>query len=76
MPKEGVEQLTCQDILSYEEIVRAAEVMALLGVRKIKITGGEPLVRRQAAELIKQLKACLLYTSRFFDSGAGAGKCV
>ena len=57
MPKEGVEQLTCQDILSYEEIVRAAEVMALLGVRKIKITGGEPLVRRQAAELIKQLKA-------------------
>lgn len=57
MPAEGVEQLRCQDILSYEEIVRAAEIMASLGIRKIKITGGEPLVRKQAPELIKQLKA-------------------
>ena len=57
MPEAGVEQLRCQDILSYEEIIRAAEILAALGVHKIKITGGEPLVRRQAPELIKRLKA-------------------
>ena len=43
--------------LSYEEIVRVAEVAAGLGVNKIRLTGGEPLLRRDVPKLIGQLDA-------------------
>jgi len=43
------------ELLSYEEIVRVARVAAGLGIRSIRITGGEPLVRREVAELVRQL---------------------
>jgi cyclic pyranopterin phosphate synthase len=45
------------DILSYEEMVRFAGVAAGLGVTKIRLTGGEPLVRRDLPVLIRQLAA-------------------
>lgn len=51
------EHLCHADILTYEEIVRTAEAAASLGITKIRITGGEPLVRRDCAELIAMLKA-------------------
>ncbi len=56
MPEEGIECINHEDILTYEEIVTAAEAAAELGVRKIKITGGEPLVRRGITELVRMLK--------------------
>lgn len=56
MPEQGVEPLTHNDILSYEEILRVAECFARLGVSRIKITGGEPLVRFHVLDLIEQLK--------------------
>jgi cyclic pyranopterin phosphate synthase len=43
-------------MLSFEEIFRLCRIMAELGIRKIKITGGEPLVRRGLASFIKALK--------------------
>lgn len=49
MPKE--------QLLSFEEITRAAKVYASLGVRKIRLTGGEPLLRRGLPELIRMLAA-------------------
>lgn len=56
MPESGVKSLTHKDILSYEEILRIAECFACLGVSRIKITGGEPLVRLNVINLIKELK--------------------
>lgn len=56
MPEEGVEHLYHKDILTYEEIVRLCRCFVKLGLNKIKITGGEPLVRRDIASLIKQIK--------------------
>ena len=56
MPESGVNSLSHNDILSYEEIIRIAGCFARLGVTKIKITGGEPLVRLNVAQLIGQLK--------------------
>lgn len=56
MPESGVEPLAHRDILTYEEIIRVAECFARLGVRRIKITGGEPLVRLQVTDLIERLK--------------------
>jgi cyclic pyranopterin phosphate synthase len=44
-----------EELLSYEEIARVARVAAGLGVRSIRITGGEPLVRNDVAALVRQL---------------------
>jgi len=56
MPEGGVTPLAHGDILSYEEILRLAECFARLGIHRIKITGGEPMVRPQVMYLIEQLK--------------------
>ena len=45
MPEEGVQHVERSLILQEEEILRICRVMAELGIRKIKLTGGEPLVR-------------------------------
>jgi cyclic pyranopterin phosphate synthase len=55
MPEEGVELVKHRDLLTYEEIVRTIEVFARNGITKIRITGGEPLVRRGAVDLIKRI---------------------
>ncbi len=57
MPDEGVPAMAHGDILSYEEMLRVARVAADLGVRKIRITGGEPLVRKGVVEFIRKLAA-------------------
>ncbi|MFD1017957.1 GTP 3',8-cyclase MoaA [Thalassobacillus hwangdonensis] len=48
--------LPFNELLSYDEIVRLAEIFAELGTEKIRITGGEPLMRRNLDELIARLK--------------------
>lgn len=55
MPSEGIEKVAHQDILSLEAIEKIVEVMADLGVEKVRITGGEPLVRRGITHLIKNI---------------------
>ena len=56
MPPEGVPLMAHEDILSYEEIAAVVTEAAKLGVRKIRLTGGEPLVRPQLAVLVEMLK--------------------
>lgn len=56
MPEEGIEPAAHEEILRYQEIERLAGIFARMGIRKIKITGGEPLVRRGIEELVKNLK--------------------
>jgi len=46
-----------EEILSFEEIERVARVAARLGVRKLRVTGGEPLLRRDLPDLIRRLAA-------------------
>jgi cyclic pyranopterin phosphate synthase len=55
MPAEGVENKAHQDILSYEEILKIVETGINLGIRKIRITGGEPLVRLGVEDFISAL---------------------
>jgi len=52
MPAEGVKPIEHKSILRYEEIIRIVSVAAGLGVRKIRLTGGEPLTRRNLAFLV------------------------
>jgi len=55
MPEDGVTLMPHRDILSYEEIYTVAKVAAGLGINKIRLTGGEPLVRLGLADLVKML---------------------
>ena len=57
MPESGVESLPHHDVLSYEELLRITRIAVELGVRKVRITGGEPLVRRGLVGFIQQLRA-------------------
>jgi GTP 3',8-cyclase len=57
MPEENVKFEPRAQILTFEEIERFARVAAGLGVRKLRITGGEPLVRKNLATLIRKLIA-------------------
>lgn len=52
MPLEGLDWLKRDDLLSYEEIVEVVKVMAPMGLRRVRFTGGEPLVRRDLPRLI------------------------
>jgi tRNA A37 methylthiotransferase MiaB len=55
MPAEGLPWLKKAEILSYEEIMRIARVAVEIGIEQIRLTGGEPLVRRDLPELVRQL---------------------
>jgi cyclic pyranopterin phosphate synthase len=55
MPPEGVPQISHSEILSYEEIRAVVQAAAELGINRIRLTGGEPLVRADFPELVKML---------------------
>lgn len=55
MPEEGVTPLSHDELLSYEEITDVIRHAAAFGIRKVRITGGEPLIRRDIAELVRFL---------------------
>ena len=56
MPAEGVQPMQHSEILSYEEILHIVKLLAQLGIKKIRLTGGEPLVRKGLPSLISRLK--------------------
>lgn len=56
MPPEGVRKQEHRDILSFEEIAEIAGEAVAMGVRKIRLTGGEPLVRRGILSLCRSLR--------------------
>lgn len=57
MPMEGLPWLKREELLSYEEITQIVEAMAGIGLRRVRITGGEPLVRRDLPDLIRMISA-------------------
>ena len=69
MPEEGLAWIDKHDILTFEEIERVVRAAASVGVRSIRITGGEPLVRRNIVDLVARIAAvpgiaCSIPTSR------------
>lgn len=57
MPEEGIHLLSHDDILSFEKIDAIARAAVRLGIRKIRLTGGEPLARKGVVELVRMLGA-------------------
>ena len=56
MPEEGVTPISHCDVLSYEETMRLVKIFAELGIKHIRITGGEPLVRKGIESLVRDIK--------------------
>jgi len=57
MPPEGIQWKPRNDILHFEEIVRLVRIFAKMGVTKARITGGEPLIRKNVEHLVADLSA-------------------
>ncbi|MDA8121687.1 MAG: GTP 3',8-cyclase MoaA [Deltaproteobacteria bacterium] len=57
MPPEGIPLKPVEEILTYEELLRCVRVAVSLGVRKVRVTGGEPLVRGGVVDFIRRLSA-------------------
>lgn len=55
MPEEGIKYLPKKELLTFEEIERLIQVLASLGVSKIRLTGGEPFVRTDLMQLIRKI---------------------
>ena len=55
MPEGGIPLIPHKDILTYEEILRIVRVFASEGISKIRLTGGEPLVRKGIIDFISSL---------------------
>ena len=55
MPEEGIPLIPHEEILTYEEILRIVRVFATEGISKVRLTGGEPLVRKGIVDFISRL---------------------
>ena len=56
MPAEGIEKVSMNRILTYEDILRICRAAVGLGINRFKITGGEPLVRKGCTNLVHEMK--------------------
>lgn len=56
LPRQGWTKLPASEILSYEEFLRLAQVAAQAGIRKVRVTGGEPLMRRGVVDFLSRLR--------------------
>ena len=55
MPEEGVPYEDLDNVLTFDEIVRVVRVLAVYGLKKIRLTGGEPLVRKNVPDLAREI---------------------
>jgi len=56
MPSKGIKLLEKDQLLTLEEIIKAVSILSQLGIKKVRLTGGEPLVRENILELIEGIK--------------------
>lgn len=57
MPEEGITKKHHRDMLTFEELVEIVTAAVSLGIKKVRLTGGEPLVRREVVELVSRIAA-------------------
>lgn len=57
MPEEGIDYLPKKNLLTYEEMERMLQVLASMGIRKVRITGGEPFLRKDLVAFLWRVKA-------------------
>jgi cyclic pyranopterin phosphate synthase len=57
MPEEGLDWLSRKELMTYEEMLQACSLLVKMGIEKIRITGGEPFVRKDIMKLLTALSA-------------------
>ena len=57
MPEEGINYLPRKELLTYEELLKLIEIFAQLGISKIRLTGGEPFIRKDIIKFIAGIKS-------------------
>lgn len=57
MPEEGIEFIPHQEVLSYEEMLHLVKIAVSAGIRKVRLTGGEPLVRKGIIHFVEKMAA-------------------
>ena len=57
MPSDGIQHMDHSEVLSLEEMGRLVRIMTGLGIKRVRLTGGEPLVRRGVMDFIRMLKS-------------------
>ena len=57
MPERGIKLLDRRELLTFEEILRAVRILSEMGINKIRLTGGEPLLRENILGLIKDIRS-------------------
>jgi cyclic pyranopterin phosphate synthase len=55
MPEEGLNWLSRKDLMSYDEMLRVCSLLVKMGIQKIRITGGEPFVRKDTMKFLTEL---------------------
>ena len=55
MPEEGIKYVARQELLSYEEMYRLIQLLVGMGIEKLRLTGGEPFIRRDMMEFIRKI---------------------
>jgi len=55
MPEEGIKYMPRQDLMSYEELVKMMQVLVPMGINKVRITGGEPFLRKDMMSFLRTL---------------------
>ncbi len=77
MPKSGIKLIDRNEILTYSEIERTAKIFTGLGIKKIRITGGEPLAREGAASFIENLQKTIAGTDlAITTNGTSLGRSI
>ena len=61
MPEKGIDYVDRKDLLTFEEMRRLVEVFGKLGVNKLRITGGEPFVRKGIMEFLEEISWVTVY---------------
>ncbi|MEM6800971.1 MAG: radical SAM protein, partial [Bacteroidota bacterium] len=56
MPAEGINYVPRADLLTYEEMLRLLENLAEMGISKVRITGGEPFLRKGLSEFLEKVR--------------------
>jgi GTP 3',8-cyclase len=74
MPEDGLDYLPGDELLTFDEIVRVARVAHDLGVRSVRLTGGEPMVRRGLVTLVARLAAIGFDDLSLTTNGTGLAK--
>ena len=72
MPAEGVCKRSHADMLTEEELLRAVRIAAQLGVTKVRVTGGEPLVKRNILSICRGFAG----TETLFTTHSYSGRCA